>query len=240
MGASAGSKHPSSATAHDVLREFRILDAIKDEPVTHRPAGVGVRRPGCLGAPFYIMERVEVLPASRRCPSPGRRPARAVQALDELSTPWSRSTRSIGAPRAGRSGPQRRLSGAATDRWISSSVPTAGGSSRPPPRAAYWLEVIAPSISPSALCHGDYKLDNVLFAPDAPPQLLAVVDWEMAASVTPSSIWPGHLIFHPGPEGNPPGMPGSPGSMVASSPTAIFVDRATAAFRSRHDGDRLV
>ncbi|MDQ1461063.1 MAG: hypothetical protein QOI08_2547, partial [Actinomycetota bacterium] len=26
-------RHASSATAHDVLREFRILDAIKDEPV---------------------------------------------------------------------------------------------------------------------------------------------------------------------------------------------------------------
>ena len=37
-------RHASSATAHDVLREFRILDAIKDEPVRDRPTRRGVRR----------------------------------------------------------------------------------------------------------------------------------------------------------------------------------------------------
>ena len=59
-------------------------------------------------------------------------------------------------------------------------------------------------ISPSALCHGDYKLDNVLFAPEPPPHLLAVVDWEMAAIGDPLVDLAWALIFHPGPEGTIP------------------------------------
>jgi aminoglycoside phosphotransferase (APT) family kinase protein len=54
---------------------------------------------------------------------------------------------------------------------------------------------------PSTLCHGDYKLDNVLFAPEPPPRLLAVVDWEMAAIGDPLVDLAWALIFHPGPEG---------------------------------------
>jgi aminoglycoside phosphotransferase (APT) family kinase protein len=64
-----------------------------------------------------------------------------------------------------------------------------------------WLGAHRPADQPSALCHGDYKLDNVLFAPEAPPRLLAVVDWEMAAIGDPLVDLAWALIFHPGPEG---------------------------------------
>ena len=37
-------RHASSATAHDVLREFRILDAIKDQDGPDRSARARVRR----------------------------------------------------------------------------------------------------------------------------------------------------------------------------------------------------
>ena len=36
-------RHASSATAHDVLREFRILDAITDDPGAHRSSGGRLR-----------------------------------------------------------------------------------------------------------------------------------------------------------------------------------------------------
>jgi aminoglycoside phosphotransferase (APT) family kinase protein len=41
----------------------------------------------------------------------------------------------------------------------------------------------------------------VLFAPSAPPELLAVVDWEMAGIGDPLVDLSWALIFHPGPEG---------------------------------------
>ena len=42
----------------------------------------------------------------------------------------------------------------------------------------------------------------MLFAPDAPPRLLAVVDWEMAAIGDPLVDLAWALIFHPGSRGH--------------------------------------
>jgi aminoglycoside phosphotransferase (APT) family kinase protein len=67
-----------------------------------------------------------------------------------------------------------------------------------------WLDTQRPHDQPDALCHGDYKLDNVLFAPEPPPELLAVTDWEMAAIGDPLVDLAWALIFHPGPEGTLP------------------------------------
>ena len=35
-------------------------------------------------------------------------------------------------------------------------------------------------MQPPAVIHGDYKLDNVMFAPRLPVELVAVVDWEQS------------------------------------------------------------
>jgi aminoglycoside phosphotransferase (APT) family kinase protein len=35
-------------------------------------------------------------------------------------------------------------------------------------------------MQPPAVIHGDYKLDNVMFAPRVPVELVAVVDWEQS------------------------------------------------------------
>jgi aminoglycoside phosphotransferase (APT) family kinase protein len=70
------------------------------------------------------------------------------------------------------------------------------------------------------LFHGDYKLDNVLFAPEAPPELLAVVDWEMAGIGDPLVDLAWALIFHPGPDGTmPPGVGREPAFAVTLLPS---------------------
>jgi aminoglycoside phosphotransferase (APT) family kinase protein len=49
-------------------------------------------------------------------------------------------------------------------------------------RTSEWLEHNLPEdVGRPSLVHGDYKLDNVIFSTTAPPKLLGVVDWEMAA-----------------------------------------------------------
>jgi aminoglycoside phosphotransferase (APT) family kinase protein len=42
------------------------------------------------------------------------------------------------------------------------------------------LEASVPAPSPPAIVHGDYRLDNVIFAPADPSRIAAVVDWEMS------------------------------------------------------------
>jgi aminoglycoside phosphotransferase (APT) family kinase protein len=46
--------------------------------------------------------------------------------------------------------------------------------------AGRWLEAHVPEMQSPTVIHGDYKLDNVMFAPRLPVELVAVVDWEQS------------------------------------------------------------
>ena len=61
-------RHASSATAHDVLREFRILDAIKDQAVPIARPVVSCADPDVFGTPFYLMERINGIPVRSTIP----------------------------------------------------------------------------------------------------------------------------------------------------------------------------
>ena len=52
-------RHANAASAHDVLREYRILDAIKDTPVPIARPIVSCADPAVFGAPFFVMERID-------------------------------------------------------------------------------------------------------------------------------------------------------------------------------------
>ncbi len=196
-------RHASSATAHDVLREFRILDAIRDTPVPIARPIVACDDPDVFGARFYVMERIDGRPILQQVPAAwADEPAAHGRALEELvdalvaihSVDW----RAVGladlAPAGGYLARQ-------CSRWLT-QLDSYGGRDLPAAHdLAGWLDAHRPAEGSAALCHGDYKLDNVLFAPESPPHLLAVVDWEMAAIGAPLVDLAWALIFHPGPEG---------------------------------------
>jgi len=221
--------HASSTTAHDMLREFRILDAIKD-------AGVPVPRPiaadgdpAIAGTPFYVMSRVEGVPVRGSIPpawvnSPDTQHRAFEELIDALVAIHAVDWEAVGLAGIGNpSGYLERQVG----RWLAQ---LSSYGSRPldgvAPLAA-WLEQHRPPERPLALVHGDYKLDNVLFAPSAPPELLAVVDWEMATIGDPLVDLAWAMIFHPGPGATMAlGMAG-PETFAAESlpPADALIDR---------------
>ncbi len=221
--------HASSATAHDVLREYHILDAIKDEPVSIARPVLACDDPTVFGAPFYVMARIDGVPVRSRIPSAWTAsPLEQPQALDQLvdalvaihAVDWQR----CGLGDLAHRGPylERQVG-----RWMS-QLGSYGG--RPLPSAASvasWLDDHRPADQAPALAHGDYKLDNVLFAEDAPPHLLAVVDWEMASIGDPLIDLAWAMIFHPGPEGTMPlGVATDPGFDRSRMPTiASLIER---------------
>jgi aminoglycoside phosphotransferase (APT) family kinase protein len=214
--------HASSATAHDVLREFRILDAIKDEAVSIARPVLACDDPAVFGAPFYVMARIDGVPVRSGIPEAWtEKPEEQPQALEHLvdalvaihAVDWQR----CGLGDLAHAGPylERQVG-----RWLS-QLDSYGG--RPLPsaeRVASWLADNYPSDRAPALAHGDYKLDNLLFAESAPPHLLAVVDWEMASIGDPLIDLGWAMIFHPGPEGTMPlGVASSPGFDRTQMPT---------------------
>ena len=45
---------------------------------------------------------------------------------------------------------------------------------------ADWLAANRPDTSETTVVHGDYRLGNVMFADRTPPEIIALLDWEMA------------------------------------------------------------
>ena len=171
-------------TAHDVMREFRVLSALD---------GTGVRAPrpvlacedtAVIGVPFYLMERAEgdvirdALPQGFRDDEPARAEIgdELVDALVELhSVDW----RAVGLEGWGRpTGYLERQ----VRRWRG-QLQLATQFSRPLPdlvRIGEWLAEHLPESGPAAIVHGDYKLDNVAIATEPPARLTAILDWEMS------------------------------------------------------------
>ena len=170
------------ATAHDMSREYRILSHLN--PVYDKaPQPLAYcEDPGILGAPFYLMERVEGVILRRGIPDemvPGpeltRRIADALVStlaelhavdfeaagLGDLGRPEGYALRQV-------EGWTKRYRRAETD-----EVPEAD-------RLATWLRDSLPPERGAALIHNDFKHDNVVLDPDDWARVIAVLDWEMA------------------------------------------------------------
>ena len=191
------------SSAHDVLREFRILDAIKDEPVAIARPVMSCDDPAVFGAPFFVMERVDGSAILTHVPeqwaaTPDSHGRALEELIDELAAIHAVDWRACGLGDLAHDGDYLSHQIA---RWLAQLASYEGRELPAATRIAEWLDAHRPSAQPPALCHGDYKLDNVLFAPESPPRVAAVVDWEMAGIGDPIVDLAWALIFHPGPEG---------------------------------------
>lgn len=221
-------RHASSSTAHDVLREFRILSAIADQPVRIARPVAACADPTVFGSPFYLMARIDGEPVRSNVPAgwgsvQGSGGKAVLDLVDELVAIQAVDWRACGLGDLVH--PAGYLERQIT-RWLA-QLDSYGGRELPAVReVADWLGARVPVEQPQALCHGDYKLDNALFAFDE-PRILAVVDWEMASIGDPLVDLGWSLIFHPGIEGLMPlGVMKEPRLDRASVPTiAAIVDR---------------
>lgn len=168
------------ATAHDMRREYRVLDALADSAVPTPATVAYCEDPDVLGAPFYLMEHVRGpiyrTDAELADLSPQRAAALGDQLVDVLMELHSVDPASVGLADFGRPVGflQRQLK-----RW---STQLAASRSRTVPgfdALAAALAAEVPTTQRHCIVHGDYRLDNVIIAPDS-AAIRAVLDWEMA------------------------------------------------------------
>jgi len=60
-------------------------------------------------------------------------------------------------------------------------------------RLMEWLPAHLPPPQPPRIVHGDYRLDNMIIAPDS-PKILAVLDWELSTLGDPLADFSYHLM----------------------------------------------
>ena len=215
---------PLLPTAHDVVREYRVLDLLGRAPTGVRvPAVVAIcEDTSVLGAPFYLMERTEGTVVRDHLPDwlvgdPAAQYGLGIDLLDSLAevhgVDWGPFVEAgIGRP-GGYLGRQlRRWTGQRAG--IQTAVAAAGGQARELPDydvMREWLTTHLPDEVQPAVVHGDYKLDNVIVQRTAVgPRVAAIVDWEMATVGDPRADLGYLLSFWPE-EGSEPVM----GQLVA-------------------------
>lgn len=194
----------SSSTAHDVLREFRILDAIKDQRVRIARPILACDDPAVAGTPFYLMEFVAGVPIRAALPaayvdSPAAQARALTELVDSLAEIHTIDWRACGLADLGKS---EGYLARQIPRWLAQLESYRCRDLPAVDSVSAWLTAHLPAEQPLALCHGDYKLDNVLFSTDLPARAIAVVDWEMASIGDPLVDLAWALIFLPQ-EGNP-------------------------------------
>ena len=168
-------------SAHQVDREFRIMKAL---------AGAAVPVPGMLhlsgedtpiGRMFYVMAFVDGRifwdPALPEIASNAERAAIYDAMNATLAALHDVDPAAVGLGDFGKPGSyfERQLG-----RWTSQYHATETDAVPDMDRLIRWLEEHIPADDGVvSLVHGDYRLDNMIFAPDR-PQVLAVLDWELS------------------------------------------------------------
>ena len=182
-------------TAHDVLREHRVVSSLEDTAVPVAPTVLASDDHDVMGSDFYVMENVDgdvvrtEEPDWIATPDGRRRVSEAL--VDTLAAVHDVDYEAVGL---GDFGHPDGFTQRQVDRWREqfSWARETTADHRPLPnldRVTEWLEANVPADHPETLVHGDFKLDNVMFAPrpadrDAStandPAVVAVFDWELA------------------------------------------------------------
>jgi aminoglycoside phosphotransferase (APT) family kinase protein len=172
---------PLPPSAHDVLREARLLSALKDTPA-RVPAVLAVGDDEqIIGSPFYVMERVpgDVIVSSMPAPldNPEQRARTAEELIEALVEIHGVDWRAVGLEGFGKPTGylerQLRRFGGLWELNKTREIPAVES-------VGAWLAENMPDSGPATIVHGDFRLGNTIFASGVPARLEAVLDWEMA------------------------------------------------------------
>jgi aminoglycoside phosphotransferase (APT) family kinase protein len=166
-----------------ILREWRIIDALRGTDVPHTPAIAACSDPSVLGRTFYLMGFVEGWSPMNvdGWPAPfdtdvEARQGLAYQLVEGIAllskVDWqAKGLQDLGRP----DGFHERQ----VDRWTTFLERIKGRELPGFEEAAAWLRAHKPYDYIPGIMHGDYQFANVMFRHGAPAKLAALVDWEM-------------------------------------------------------------
>jgi aminoglycoside phosphotransferase (APT) family kinase protein len=171
---------PLPPSAHDVLREARLLRAVDGRLRTPRVLATADDE-SILGVPFYVMEFMHGTVITHTVPAALDHPEGRAQVADELiqalvdvhSVDWQDAgLEGFGKPTGYLDRQLRRFTGL----WEHNKT-----RELPLVEELYtWLAENKPESPEATIVHGDFRLGNTMFADESPARLVAIFDWEMA------------------------------------------------------------
>ena len=190
-------------TAHDVLREYTVMEALQETSVRVPTTVLAVEDEEVIGSEFYLMEREDGVVIRDEEPTrfaePQHREAIGHELIDTLTEIHNVDYEAVGL---GEFGSPDGFTQRQVDRWESQYewALEVTEDDRPVPHideVTAWLQANVPEEYPHTLVHGDYKLDNVMFAEETPPEIAAVLDWELSTLGDPFTDLGWLLMFWP-------------------------------------------
>jgi aminoglycoside phosphotransferase (APT) family kinase protein len=166
-------------SAHAVDREYRVIAGL-------HPTGFPVPRPfglcedaDVIGAAFYVMEMVEgrtIWDGSMPGQTAAERTAHYHAMVDTLAALHGVDYQAAGLGTFGKPG---NYFARQVERWTRQYRAAETERMEPVERLIEWLPRTVPEQTRTAIVHGDYRVDNMIFAPAA-PRVTAVLDWELS------------------------------------------------------------
>jgi aminoglycoside phosphotransferase (APT) family kinase protein len=172
---------PLPPTAHDVLREARLLTAVQDAKVSTPRVLDACDDESILGVPFYVMEYLEGIVITTEVPdrlaTPAERHRICCELVDSLAEMHAVDWRACGLEGFGKPtgylDRQLRRFGGLWDVNKTRELPLVQ-------EVGELLATNKPESPAATIVHGDYRLGNTMLAHEAPARLIAIFDWEMA------------------------------------------------------------
>jgi aminoglycoside phosphotransferase (APT) family kinase protein len=170
-------------SAHDMEREYKILRALKTPyPRVPQPI-VYCDDADVVGAPFYVMERVQGVILRGKQPEGLDLSAPVMKRLSTLLVDNLAELHNvdISSPELQQLGKPDGYVRRQVEGWIKRYENAQTDDVPGMQEAAEWLQTNIPTenVNTPTLIHNDYKYDNVVFTPDM-TSIGAVLDWEMA------------------------------------------------------------
>lgn len=175
-------------SAHDMGREYRVLSKLYS--VYPAPqALLYCEDPSLLGAPFYLMERIQGVILRRELPpdlhiTPEKLRRLSESFIDNLARLHGLDYAAIGLGDLGK--PQgymeRQVRG-----WIERYHGSKTHDLPDVERVSAWLKENMPAQSSATLIHNDYKYDNMILDAGDITRIKGVLDWEMCTIGDPLS-----------------------------------------------------
>ena len=211
-------------SAHAIEREFRVLSALAATDVPVPQVYCLCDDESVIGRAFYVMQFVEGRVIWNQS-LPDMSKAKRAEIYDEMNRViaalHSVDYAAIGLADFGKPG---NYFARQIGRWSKQYQASETEKIDEMDRLIEWLPKNIPPGDETTIVHGDYRMDNLIFAPDE-PRILAILDWELSTLGHPLADFSYHCMTWHIPPGQARGIAGMDLAALGIPDEAAYIRR---------------